>query len=282
MAVLRSGSYNDSKKYNFISGLPRAGSTLLSSILNQNPRFTASIRDPLAEYAKGIITQTHMSAGDDKVVSVEKRKRIIRGIFDSFYADDNEVCFNTNRGWTSDTPLLKDLYPNFKMIVMVRDVQWILNSFEILNNKNPYTVKPLYHNKILDSVYDRCNLLMGGVSGYAGYVYSPLLGVKHAISCLEKDNILFVHYDALVKKPTETMKYIYRFIGEPWFEHDFNNVACSYDEFDFGARIEGLHTVRSSVEYKEQPKVIPDDLWKHYESQNFWKHINKNKLNWIE
>ena len=43
------------KKYHFITGLPRSGSTLLTSILNQNPRFHSSITDPLATFVKGML-----------------------------------------------------------------------------------------------------------------------------------------------------------------------------------------------------------------------------------
>ncbi|NBP58534.1 sulfotransferase, partial [bacterium] len=35
------------KKYYFISGLPRSGSTLLSAILNQNPRFYSGPNSPV-------------------------------------------------------------------------------------------------------------------------------------------------------------------------------------------------------------------------------------------
>ena len=43
------------KQYHFITGLPRSGSTLLVSILKQNPKFHASITDPLANLVKGVI-----------------------------------------------------------------------------------------------------------------------------------------------------------------------------------------------------------------------------------
>ena len=51
------------KKYNFISGLPRSGTTLLSSILKQNPRFTAGISDALQGYAGAIIDATNNEIG---------------------------------------------------------------------------------------------------------------------------------------------------------------------------------------------------------------------------
>jgi sulfotransferase len=43
------------KNLHLIAGLPRSGSTLLSSILNQNPSFSAGISDPLNEALVNVV-----------------------------------------------------------------------------------------------------------------------------------------------------------------------------------------------------------------------------------
>lgn len=271
------------RKYHFISGLPRSGSTLLSAILKQNPRFTTGISDPLHSYVKSIIRDTGTAAGMEAVVDVSKRRRIIHGLFDSFYSGDREVCFNTNRAWTSDTALLKDLYPEFKMIVCLRDIPWILDSFEILNSKNPYTIKPLYHHQDLGNVYDRSHMLMGNIPNFAGYVGGPLANVRHSVACAERHHILYVEYDHLVSQPAAVVEQIYKFLGEPLFKHDFNNVEDSYDEFDAGAKIDGLHKVRRKIQPMQRRTVLPEDLWNNYSSNTFWKFgfdATKKTLNW--
>lgn len=272
------------KKYHFISGLPRSGSTLLSSILKQNPRFTASISDPLHSYVRSIIQSTNLAVGMEAAVPIEKRRHLIRSLFDSFYESSNEVCFNTNRAWSSDTALLKDLYPDFRMIVCLREIPWILDSFEKLNSKNPYSIKPLYHHQDLNNVYERSNILMGQYPNFGGYVSVPLDNTKSSMFCAEKNQICFVEYDTLAKYPLATMRQIYSFLGEPWFEHDFNNVEDSYDEFDEQAKISGLHNVRRKVEFINRETVIPNDLWEKYNPSSFWKfnfdHV-KRSLNWI-
>lgn len=272
------------KKYNFISGLPRSGSTLLTSILNQNPRFTANISDPLEMYCASIIRDTSTAVGMEAAVSIEKRQELIKGLFDSFYNDSNEVCFNTNRGWTAETPLLKCLFPNFKMIVCIREIPWILDSFEQLNANNPFTIKPLYHHQQLSSVYERCSMLMGEIPNTAGYVAGPLANVNQSIYSNERDHICYIEYDTLVKHPKESMMKIYEFLEEPWFEHDFNNVEASYDEFDDQTKIKGLHSVRKSVQYIPRRSTLPMDLWNKFENHSFWKYnFNdiKRDLNWI-
>lgn len=271
------------RKYHFISGLPRSGSTLLSAILKQNPKFTTGISDPLHSYVKSIIRDTGTAAGMEAVVDISKRRRIIHGLFDSFYSGDRQVCFNTNRAWTSDTALLKDLYPEFKMIVCLRDIPWILDSFEVLNSKNPYTIKPLYHHQDLGNVYDRCHMLMGNIPNFAGYVGGPLSNVRHSVACAERHQILYVEYDHLVSQPAAVVEQIYAFLGEPLFKHDFNNVEDSHDEFDAGAKIDGLHKVRRKIQPMQRRTVLPEDLWNNYSGNTFWKsgfEATKKTLNW--
>lgn len=272
------------KKFHLISGLPRAGSTLLSSILKQNPRFSAGISDPLHSFVHSIIRDINSNAGMDAQVSVERRRQILIDLFSSFYKDHPPVCFNTNRAWTADTSLLKDLFGDFKMIVCVRSVPWILNSFELLQRRNPLTIKPLYHHQDLGTVHERCQMLMGEMPNFGGYVLSPLLNLQQAVWCEERNNLCFVEYDALVNYPLQTMQRVYQFLEEPWFAHDFNNVADSYDEFDQQAKIQGLHTVRSVVKPTQSPQLLPPSLWERYAAYDFWQANFEQRRNllWLD
>ena len=71
----------------FISGLPRSGSTLLAALLKQNPRFEAGMSGPLAGLFGALLSQ--MSAGNEYSVFIDdaKRRRILAGLFDNFYAE---------------------------------------------------------------------------------------------------------------------------------------------------------------------------------------------------
>lgn len=268
--------------YHFISGLPRSGSTLLSAILRQNPKFYANISDPICNYSRAILTTTHESVGMEIAVSIDQRKEIIRGIFDSFYKGQPEVRFNTNRSWTAHTSLIRDLFPSSKILVCVRDVPWILDSFEQLHNKNPYTIKALYHHRDLPTVYERTHQLMDINSGF---VRGPLTCLSQAVYSNEKDMLCVVDYNALATRPYETMQKIYEFLSEPWFDHDFNDVECSYEEFDESTNIKDLHKVRKTVELQTRKPILPADLWQQYASHSFWKYnfeFIKNQITWIE
>lgn len=260
------------KKMHFISGLPRSGSTLLSAILKQNPKFTAGISDPLLEFSKSMIAGVAGAVGMASQVPEAKQRELIIDLFHSFYKHDNEVCFNTNRGWAGNTSLIKQLFPEAKMIICVREIPWVLDSFEQLHSKNPFTIKPLYHHQDTASVYERTRMLMGDIPNFGGYVMGPLANTKQALYSNDKDMICVIEYDALAKNPREVMQYVYKFLGEEWFEHDFDNVEDSYDEFDDQAKIKGLHTVKRKVQYYPRKPILPEDLWQHYSPHSFWKN----------
>ena len=272
------------KKIHFISGLPRAGSTLLSAILKQNPRFTASMTDPVLDMARGIIQTVQSATGMEEFVTIEKRRDIIAAMFQSYYSDANEICFNTNRGWAAHTPMVRNIWPNSKIILCVRDIPWILDSLERINEKNPLTLKGVYGGQDLISVYERTHTVMN----IGGFVNAPLACTKQAIYSNEKDMICVVDYDMITKNPEATMRQLYQFLGEPYFNHDFDNVTESYDKefvaFDERLGMHGLHEVKKKVQPVNRKPIIPEDLWRMYADQSFWKkdfeHM-KRQVKWI-
>lgn len=255
------------KQFVFISGLPRSGSTLLSTILNQNPKFQASISGPLARFTRSIIQESSAQGGYRLQCNEDKRKKIIHGIFDNYYDSDKEVVFDTNRGWALLTPLLKQLYPNFKMIVCVRQLTWILDSFETLVRKNAMSVTSMFSPDEATNVYSRCHTLMRP-DRPIGFAFE---GLKQAITSAERSHIYILEYDKLAKRPDLVMKEIYNFINQPLYTHDFNNVEASYDEFDDEVSLKGLHTTRKKVEYIQRQMILPPDLQQQYANYEVWR-----------
>ena len=93
--------------FHFISGLPRSGSTLTAAILRQNPDMHAGMSSPVGALFENIVAQ--VSAGSELAPMVDEaqRARLLRGLFESYYADRPErVIFDTNRGWTAQLPAL--------------------------------------------------------------------------------------------------------------------------------------------------------------------------------
>jgi sulfotransferase len=257
------------KKYYFISGLPRSGTTLLSAILNQNPKFQASISGPLARFTRAIIEQSSAMSGYRHQCPPDKRKKIIEGIFDNYYDTPNKkVFFDTNRGWGLLTPFLKDLYPYTKIIMCVRDLNWVLDSFETLYRKNPYDKSLMIPDEFASTVYSRCDYLMREDST-VGFAY---LSLKQAITSEEKNMIMLVEYEQLCKNPEGMMKAIYNFINQPYYQHDFNNVESSHDEFDADVNIKGLHTTRKEVKWIERQMILPPDIQHKFKDLEVWRY----------
>jgi sulfotransferase len=254
------------KSYHFITGLPRSGSTLLSSILKQNPKFHASITDPLATLVKGVIESSQDGPGMKTEVPIERRKNIVRHLFEGYYQDvDKEVIFNTNRAWSLLTGVTKDIFPKSKHIVCVRDIKWILDSFELAHRRNPFSTNTVTGGHS-GTVYSRVQALMED-QGIVGF---PYIGIKQAITGPDQHLLFILEYDQLTKKPKETMQALYAFIDEPYFEHDFDNVEASWDEYDAEIGIK-LHDVRKKVEFRQRNFILPPDILNQYDKMEVWR-----------
>lgn len=256
------------KKYVFTAGLPRAGTTLLGTILKQNPRFEASISGPLARFTRAIIQESSSQGGYRFECPPEKRKKLINGLFENYYDDPTkDVAFNHNRGWPLLLPTIKDLYPDSKLILCVRDLGWVLDSFETLYRKNPYSFTSMFSPDENTNVYTRCETLMNP-GRTLGFAYSA---VKQAITSEHKSSIMIIEYDNLAKNPELIMKSLYKFIDEPYFDHDFDNVESSYDEFDEDVQLPGLHTTRKKVSFIQRDTIIPPDIWNMVKGMEVWR-----------
>ena len=258
------------KKFHLITGLPRSGTTLLSTILRQNPKFESSISGPLARFTRAIIQESSSQGGYRHECPPEKRKQIIDNLFNTYYDDPTkEVAFNTNRGWSLLLPTVKDLYPNAKVIMCVRDMYRVINSFETLVRKQPYTFTSMFSPEENINVYSRAQALLDN-NKTIGFAYASL---KQGITSEFKKDIFILEYDKLARFPEMSMKAIYKFIGEEYFDHDYNNVEYSHSAFDEDVLLDNLHTTRKKVEFKEPEMVLPPDLIQFIQ-QNFpsvWK-----------
>ena len=148
------------KEFFFISGLPRSGSTLLSAILRQNPDFYADISSPVQSLVASTINVITGSESNH-LIDEDRRKHILLSLFNSYYESvDQPTVFDTSRGWTAKTSLLKALFPQTKIICCVRDLPWILDSFERIATKNTLYNATLTDDEASQTVTTRCDALM--------------------------------------------------------------------------------------------------------------------------
>lgn len=265
-------------QFHFISGLPRSGSTLLAGILRQNPRFHAAMSSPVAGLVNGVLEQMGAGSESYSFFDENKRKRICKSLFESYYADHRAaVIFDTNRQWTARLHQLVELYDNFKVICCVRNPAWIMDSFETIYRKNPFDYSRMFSAASRQTVYSRCESLING-GGTVGGAWTAL---KEAYYGEFSDRLLLVDYDLLTQHPARTLELIYRFIGEPAFDHDFNNVDYEESEFDQKLGVKGLHTVKKKVEFKTRRSILPPDLFVKYQEMDFWQDATGTAANII-
>ena len=270
---------HSSRKFHFISGLPRAGTTLLAAILNQNPRFRAGMTSPLADIM-GVVMAEASSKNDFSFdVSDEQRIALLRGLVENFYSvqADASAVFDTSRLWCSRMQLLNTLFPGVKVIACVRQLAWVLDSMERLVQRQPVSVSKVFRFDTNTTVYSRVEALTDP-RGMVGFAYQA---TKEAFyGQYAQDHLLMLTYENLVRDPATAMRAVYQFLEEPWFEHDFDRIEYRADEFDARVGMPGLHSVRPKVESIERQPTLPRDIFGRFANEAFWLDP-KNNVNHV-
>jgi sulfotransferase len=264
-----------SRQYHFISGMPRAGTTLLAAILNQNPRFRAGMTSPLADIM-GVVMAEASSKNDFSFdVSDEQRIALLRGLVENFYSGqaDAGVIFDTSRLWCSRMQLLSALLPGAKVIACVRHLSWVLDSMERLVRRQPVGVSKVFRFDTNTTMYSRVEALTDprGMVGFGFQATKDAFYGQYA-----PGHLLLLTYESLARNPSAAMRAVYQFIGEPWYEHDFEHVAYNANEFDARVGMPGLHTVRPKVEPVDRVSVLPREIFARFANESFWMDPKNN------
>jgi sulfotransferase len=164
-------------------------------------------------------------------------------------------------------PAIAQLFPQAKVLACVRDVSWVVDSIERLVQRNVFSPSSIFNYSAGGTVYTRANAVVAP----DGMVGGPYDALKQAAYGAQRDRLLLVPYDTLTTDPARTMHAIYDFIGEPYFEHDFDHVDYDVREFDERAGTPGLHTVRSTVKAERRETLLPPELFKRFANDAFWR-----------
>lgn len=270
-------SAGSSPRLHFISGLPRSGSTLLAALLRQNPGFHAGITSPLCGLFGGLLAG--MAGEGAAGIGEEKRARVLRALLASYYQEhtDKRAVFDTNRMWTARLSALVALDPHVKVICMVRNVAWIMDSFERLVRANALMPSRLYSDAERANVYARVEALAAR-DRPVGAAWSAL---KEAFYGEDANHLLIVDYDHLASAPARVMTLIYRFLGEEPFIHDFDHVTFDAPEFDLRLATPGLHRVTGGVRFQPRASLLPPDLFARFAAMGFWADAAPSRANLV-
>jgi sulfotransferase len=257
----------------FIAGMPRSGSTLLATILRQNPDMHATITSPMGSLFERLHQAMGARSDYDELLTEVKRVNLLAGLFASYYMDvDKLVIFDTHRMWCARMPALARLFPNAKVIACVRDPAWVLDSFERLYQQNPLLSPKMFTPEQSATLHTRVEA-MAAAAGSVGFAYDA---VAEAYYGPHRGNLIVIDYDEFCRDPAAALAMIYDALDLHPFAHQFDNVGSAAieldaDRFDRPFGTPGLHTIRPKVEALPLPTVLPPDLFKRFSNKCFWK-----------
>lgn len=257
-----------------LSGMPRSGSRLLANILAQNPRFHIGCPSGLIEVIFLIRNKwnewaTHRSMPEE--MSNEKLTSVLRSIISGYYqrAEEN-VVIDVDRGWLAYVEMAEALLDHpVKVIVTVRDLRDILASFEILWRNmaaKGQLAQEREHYAQMQSVGGRCQVWMRDDQP-VGLAYNR---VHDALIRGHASKMYFVQYERLTEDPEGMVAGIYEFLGEEYWQHDFQNVEQVIVEDDRVHGIAGLHDIRPVVEIQPPKRSVLGSVADAYKGPYPW------------
>jgi sulfotransferase len=255
----------------FISGLPRAGSTLIANILKQNPKVHGESVSSLSSIF-GSINASWNSLDSNKEYRNDKAKLgVLNGVLEGYYSHINKpIIFDKDRGWV---PLIGQLeavlQKQVKMIICVRNPAEILTSFERMRKENPlFFTHADTHLREGSNIASRA-YYYAGPEGALGLSHRNL---KDAIVMGYLDRFLFIDYNRFCNSPKSQTKRIYDFFELPSFEHDFNKIEQEEKYNDLAIGLPNLHTIKPTLDKTTVNCVeyLGLDLYEQYNREIFW------------
>ena len=244
----------------FLSGLPRSGSTVLSSLLNQHPQVHSTSTSGLIDIM-GAVCMAWEQSPSTVAQSADKEEayRLLRSVADSKYETVSKpVIVDKSRGWANpqimDT-LTQALGRPPKIIATVRNPADCAASFVRV-------AKP----KDVPTFLRSSQLIAHLKSSYAilnqGYEKHP-------------DNFCFIDYDDLIQSPQAQMDRVIEFLGLEPHKFDFHNidtkVVAEKDDEAWG--IPNLHTIapRLGKQHNQDAKTVLGFKYDDFDPPKFWR-----------
>ena len=256
----------------FLHGLPRAGNTVFSSIMNQNKDIAVTANSICAD----ILGEIYLLQNTDifkNFPDYSSLKNVTKNIFNNYYKDWNYKYIIDRAPWGHPTNLknLKKIKSNIKIIVLVRDIIEVLGSFLNWSEREPSSFVNQYEAKTRE---EKCHMLMNK----EGVIVKELIGIKHLLDYQPKELYHVINFKDLVKDTENIINNVYNFLNIPKVKHDFDDIKqfkvnnMVYDDAIVG---NGLHILKEGAikNYKEDYNaydIVPKNIIDEYKQCNFW------------
>jgi sulfotransferase len=240
---------------NIITGLPRSGTSLVTSILAQNPQIHSEC-DSFLQPLLFTMQQNWPRISNDKHT---KMPDVMRGLIQGYYRDcRSSVIFDRNLMWVPFLPMLEQILERqVRVLVCVRNPAEILTSFERSRAQDPLSMTAAdFKLGNTSNLAARC-FFYSGPDGLLGTTH---MNLRDSIIMGLLDRMLFVDYGLYCGNPRSQTKRIYDFFELDPFEHDFQNIIPG----NAGVRPRLEKVSVNCVQY------LGLDLFEQYNSQVFW------------
>jgi len=249
------------EQFHAIVGVPRSGSTLVANVLCQNPEIWVSTHGYVLPALCASASHTLSLAQEWKALRYldregedERAIRTIRATVESWCADDDRpIIIDKQRDWADHALLLSRVFPETKIIALVRDLRDVAASVEYHHRKTAHLdVAP---SRLKKRIIHRFDDIFSEGEQKSGVIARALAGLQD-LYFRNLPNVLWVKYEDLVRSPKHVFARIYKHLDIPSFEHDFENVANVQVEPDWILDDKFPHRGEGKVESKPSKRDL--------------------------
>jgi sulfotransferase len=249
------------KKILFVTGLPRAASTLLCQLLDMHPEIES---DGHSSPLHQMLSQLRHNYSDNNFLLSQLDcdfergyQRLLdssRGFINGWFAQSEKPwVVDKNRGWLGQIDMVNLLDPNFRMLVCVREPAQIYGSIEAQHQKTLLLDFPDHTGNL--SRHARADTLFAN----DGVIGSPLKSIESLqdIPQILQERLFYVVFEHLMQEPQKVMAEIYQWLGVSKSHLDTQNLAVKAHESDSYYRFKYLHKTRSTLSPPRRHAIPP-------------------------
>lgn len=248
-------------KFVGVTGLPRAGSTLLCQLLAQHPEIHCEGHSsPLCNTLLGIRRMISddsffLSQLDNAFdTSYAHLSSAMQGFLRGWYqGSDKKAVVDKNRAWLHAIEMLLHIEPEAKLIVCLRDLGQIYGSIEAQHQR---TILVDFIDHLAD--YDRmgrADMLFAKDKA----IGAPLISL-HAVPDLPKkvqERLYFVRFEDMVEQPVVCMSHIYAWLGLSPHTINPDQLSIGIQESDSHYRMKYSHKQSERIAKPKRHELPP-------------------------
>jgi sulfotransferase len=251
------------RRFAFLSGLPRTGSTVLGTLLSQHPSIHSTRTSIVRDLARHVYTyRLGESPFYDTKDPDSPAWGAIRGLLEGVYSevDDDKIVLEKDRGWPSDVQWLSRVVSEKpRIIATVRPIPEIIASFILLSRK--IGVKSKIDEEVLSlgrelNDHNRARII------WEKYIFSSWAALKAGYE-YDPSCFLLLTYSDLVESPQKVINNISHFLDVPPYTVETRGLINPNPENDAVYGLPGLHHVRDELSRISPPAktVLGKDLY---------------------